>query len=112
MPPVVGVPVSAPDGSRTIPAGKLPPVTAKVHGETPPVAVSVWLYASVTVPVASDAGATVIVSHETLKVYDWKPAQPEPSNATAVKLTEPVADGVPDKTPAVERFMPDGSAPL
>ena len=43
VPPAVGVPASTPPGLSVTPAGRLPAVTAKVYGATPPLAVTDWL---------------------------------------------------------------------
>ena len=50
---VVGVPEIAPPAESVRPAGSAPPVTVKVCGATQPLAVSVWLYATPTVPLGS-----------------------------------------------------------
>ena len=50
VPPVVGVPVSAPAALKAIPGGRLPLATDHVYGVAPPLATSPELYAERTVP--------------------------------------------------------------
>jgi hypothetical protein len=64
----VGVPVIAPVLESASPAGSAPLATVveKVYGAAPPEAVSVWLYAAPTVPLASVVGVTEITGAETV----------------------------------------------
>jgi hypothetical protein len=69
VPGVVGVPVIAPvDEFRLRPAGRVPEVTLHVNGETPPLFVSVTLYAVPAVALTSEVdvmaggGVTVMVT--------------------------------------------------
>ena len=50
------------------PVGSEPAVTAKPYGPTPPLAVSVWLYAVPAVGLGTVAGATTMVGAATLIV--------------------------------------------
>jgi len=111
LPRTVGVPDNRPALSSVSPAGNAPLETAKLNGGTPPVAKMVWLYATPTTPVASEAGDTLMLPQLTLSEYDRKPAHPALSNAATVKFTVPVVSGTPEITPAVDRFIPAGKAP-
>lgn len=68
VPDTDGVPLSTPALLRVTPAGSAPTVTAKVYGAVPPVAVSVWLYATENTPAGSVAGLIVIVGADSARV--------------------------------------------
>ena len=62
------VPESTPPLVRVSPVGRLPLVTAKLCGETPPVTVMVWLYAAPAIGFGSVAGLTTMVGAGTFNV--------------------------------------------
>jgi hypothetical protein len=54
VPEAVGVPLMTPvDEPKLNPAGRLPETTDQLYGVLPPVAASVWLYASPIVPLGT-----------------------------------------------------------
>jgi len=110
VPAVVGVPVIAPPALIESPAGRLPEFTDHVRGAVPPVAASVWLYATPTVSAGRLAvvmlGAALITIESALV-----PDAPTVSAAFAVKLAVPVAVGVPLMTPPALMASPAGRLP-
>src|ERR1019366_6450754 len=96
-PGVPGVPDMVPAAARLNPAGNVPLATDHEYGGDPPVAASVWEYATPTVPVGSDN--VVIPKAGELIVID-KPAVAEAdalSVTRTVKLLGPAGQGVPDR---------------
>src|SRR5471030_2180035 len=112
VPGPVGVPERTPAVESVRPPGRVPIVTVKVYGLLPPLAVMVWLYAAVVVPSGSACGFIVIVGQVMVIVYDRVPLQPLLAVALTVKVKLPLADGVPERTPAVDRLSPPGRLPL
>src|SRR5450432_3525753 len=112
VPGPVGIPERTPALESVSPLGRVPIVTVKVYGLLPPLAVMVWLYAAVVVPSGSACGFIVIVGQVMVIVYDRVPLQPLLAVALTVKVKLPLADGVPERTPAVDRLSPPGRVPL
>src|SRR5437764_938706 len=59
VPAAVGVPLIVPSAASDRPAGSEPVVVDQVYPPDPPLAASVWLYPTPTVPLGSDAVETV-----------------------------------------------------
>jgi len=99
VPDAVGVPEMVPvDEPSERPAGRLPETTDHEYGVTPPVAATVWLYATPTVPpgkldvvITRSAGATYILSA-------WSSVSGVPwlSVTRTVKFEVPEVVGVPE----------------
>jgi len=115
VPDAVGVPEMVPvDEPSERPAGRLPETTDHEYGVTPPVAATVWLYATPTVPpgkldvvITRSAGATYILSA-------WSSVSGVPwlSVTRTVKFDVPDAVGVPLMVPVDEpRERPAGRLP-
>lgn len=108
-----GKPVIAPvPVSSERPAGSDPTLMAQVYGAVPPAAASVWLYAVLTVPPASDA---VEIESGVITVMDrsFVAVLLAVSVARTVKLYVPAVAGVPLILPVEEvRRTPVGSEPL
>jgi hypothetical protein len=102
MPVFVGLPDMTPVvGSRDNPAGReLPAASDQVYGVLPPAADRVWLYAAPTVPKGRDAVAMDSESYTSIE-SGFVTAVEFPSVAFTVKVTVPVAVGLPDMTPVV-----------
>jgi len=112
VPVTVGVPERTPAVVSVTPAGSAPVVTAYVTVPTPPACVSVTgPYAVPAVALERLAGLTVITGQSTTSVSARVPVHPLASVAVTVKLNVPVTVGVPERTPAVVRVIPAGSAP-
>src|SRR3989304_2056121 len=113
VPPVVGVPLITPVPLFNVsPKGRLPVTIAHVIGAFPPVDVSVWLYARLTVP--SDS-AVVVTDNAAYTVTDRALSEYAPlaSVTRAVRFDVPAIVGVPLITPvAVFRFNPAGRLPV
>jgi hypothetical protein len=109
-PAVMGVPEIVPP-KKLNPAGSDPLASDHVYGGDPPVALSVWEYATPTVPggtedvVIINAGALMRIDRAAL-------AEPEPLSVTlTVKLEGPAAAGVPEMVPP-ERLSAAGRDPV
>jgi hypothetical protein len=111
-PVAVGVPVIAPvEVTRDSPAGRLPVAIAQVYGLAPPVAASIWLYATLIV---SAGRLDVVIVNGAMTAMDSAcvAAAPTLSVTFAVKLDVPVAVGVPVIAPvAAVRLKPPGRLP-
>src|SRR5439155_14225158 len=78
LPSAVAVPLISPAVESVSPAGSEPEDTAKVYGPVPPLALTVWLYASVVFAPGSApaAGESVMVGQLMTIEYDATPVQP------------------------------------
>jgi hypothetical protein len=112
-----GVPVMAPvETFRVKPAGREPPVSDQVYGETPPVAVRVALYATPVCPLGKDEVEMTSAAAETVRVREALCVragllESATLNVSGVLATN--AEGVPVMAP-VEAFSvrPAGREPL
>ena len=110
MAAAVGVPERRPAVVNVMPVGKVP-VTPKVNGAVPPLAVRIWLYPGwFTVQSGNVVGLIVRLKTETVMLCDA--LAPNESVAVTVKVKLPAAVGVPDSTPVLLSVRPVGSVPL
>ena len=111
VPAAVGIPEITPAPVRLNPGGKLPAVSDHVYAGVPPVAASVWLYATETVPL----GRLAVVTNKgvaTTMLSDWVAVLPAASATCTVKLLVPAVLGAPEITPEKLKFNPGGRLPL
>jgi hypothetical protein len=94
--------------ARVKPVGKVPLLTLNVYTPVPPLALIVWSYATLCVPLGSEPGDTVIDAQVAVMWYCKLPAQPTWSVAVTVKVNAPAAVGVPEITPAELIVRPVG----
>ncbi len=113
VPAMVGVPVTAQPAPKARPAGNDPETMPQVYGAVPPAAPTVELYGVPTVPfgscevvIATVAPAVVMVMLSVTEAVAFVA-----SCTRAVKVETPVAVGVPEITPAVDRVRPAGREP-
>jgi hypothetical protein len=113
VPAVVGVPEITPPELKESPAGRLPELSDQLYGVTPPVAVSVWLYATPIWPfgrleVVTDrsTGITIESAWSSVSGVPWE------SVTRTVKFEVPAVVGVPEIVPVEPPSdSPAGSEP-
>jgi hypothetical protein len=110
VPAAVGFPEITPAPLIVKPFGNVPLSSVHVTG-VEPVAVRVWLYAVPIVPFGSE-DVVITGGTPTMVIDNAFVSLPPPFVAFTVKLNVPVAEGVPEITPAVERVKPVGNEPL
>ena len=113
VPAVVGVPDITPPEESDNPAGSDPEASAQLYGVVPPVAASVWLYATPIWPfgrldVVTDRSTGIVMDRAFVAVSAGAWA----SATCTVKLAVPAVVGVPLITPPEDKESPAGSEPL
>jgi hypothetical protein len=117
LPLAVGVPEITPAFDSVRPAGRLPEEIDHVYPGVPPLALSVKLYATPTCPAPSVVvlivnGAVVVVGEVVMeKLAVFVCAGDSLSVTATVKFEVPLAVGVPEITPALDKVRPAGRLP-
>lgn len=110
--PTVGVPSSTPVAEWNVIPGGTPPggCTPQVKAPVPPVAARVVEYALPTVPLGSEL-VVIDIAALIVMLSDFVATTPTLSVTRAVKVVVPALAGVPERSPAELRLMPDGTDP-
>jgi hypothetical protein len=107
VPVAVGVPLIVPALLIVTPVGR--PVADHVNGVVPPLALPpVVGYGRLIVQDGSEVGAVIVGAVLIVIVYGWLFDEPAASVMVTVTVFVPVADGVPERTPAELIDMPVG----